>query len=113
MASSAVVELDDLRSLLFSSISGSYVALGSPFEHIARLICITNNTDGDIFFSTDGTNDKLFVARNSFKLFDLTTNRAQDDTFFVFIKGTQFYVRRSSVPTQGSVYLEVIYGSGE
>lgn len=105
--------IDTLRSLAHGSISGSYAPVGAAFGHPTRLICITNNTDGDMFFSTDGSNDQLFVAKQSFKLFDLTTNHGQYDSTFVLPIGTQFYVKQSSAPTTGSVYIEAIYGRGE
>jgi hypothetical protein len=105
--------IDTLRTLANGSITGSYVAVGTAFGHPVRLICITNNTDGDMLFSTDGSTDQLFVARQSFKLFDLTTNHGQYDSTFVLPIGTQFYVKRSTVPTTGSVYIETIYGRGQ
>lgn len=105
--------IDDLRSLASASISGSYSAVGSAFEHPVRLIRILNNTDGDMIFSTDGINDKLFLPSNSFVLFDLTTNHGQYDTTFVFPIGTRFYVKENSASTTGSVYIEAIYGRGQ
>lgn len=106
----ARAKLEALRSLAFGSISGSYAAVGTPTSNPVRLVCITNNTEGDMFFSLDGTTDQLFVAAGSFKLFDITTNHRpvnQDD--FVFEQGTQFYVKQSTAPVSGSVYIEVMY----
>jgi len=105
--------IDELRSLANGSISGAYATVGAAFEHPARLICITNNTDGDMLFSTDGVTDMLFVASRSFKLFDLTTNHGVYDATFVLPINTQIYVKRSTVPTTGSVYVEIIYGRGQ
>ena len=114
MAFAQIAEFDVLRSLAYTGISATYAVLGGAFQHPARLICITNNTDGDMFFSDNGTQDKLFVAANSFKLFDITTNRAgMLNDFLCLIKYTQFSVRYSTVPTKGAVYLEVIYGIGD
>jgi hypothetical protein len=113
MAWSQAVEFDTLRSLGFASISGTYVAVGTEFLFPVRLICITNNTDGDMFFSTDKVNDMLFIPRNSFKLFDLTTNRGGVDGIFCLRKGIIFYVRQSSAPSSGGVYLEAVHGMGD
>lgn len=103
-------ELEPIRSLAFGGISGSYATVGTPTSNPTRLICFTNNTDGDMFFSRDGTTDELFVAAGSFKLFDVSTNHRpvnQDD--LVFRSGTQWYVKQSTAPSEGSVYIEVLY----
>jgi hypothetical protein len=110
MSNAQTVSFDTLRSLAFGSTSGSYVAIGTPFLHPVRLICITNNTDGDMLFSVDGVNDMLFVAAGSFKLFDLCTNRYTVDQLWVLPIGTQFYVKQSTTPGSGSVYIECLWG---
>lgn len=102
--------IDTLRTVAHGSISGSYVAIGTQLLFPARMFCITNNTDGDMFISTDGVNDMLFVAATSFKLYDVTTNHQVASNQFTVASNTQFYVRQSSAPTKGAVYLEVIYG---
>lgn len=102
--------LDPLRSLAFGSISGTYAAVGNPQSYPARIICFTNTTDADMIFSMDGTTDQLLVAAGGFKLFDITTNHRpvnQDD--FCFSNGTQWYVKQSSAPSKGAVYIEIIH----
>lgn len=106
---SLIVKFDTLRSLAFGSISGTYAAVGSSFQNPVRLICITNNTDGDMLFSFDGVNNHVFVPSHSFKLFDLTTNRQQNENSFEIIAGTQVYVKQSTAASSGSVYVETIY----
>lgn len=109
--SSQIVRVDALRSKAAVSITGTYSTLGTVFAHPMRLICLSNNTDGDLTFSFDGTTDNLFIPAGGFKLFDLTTNRTDPDQSFVFATGTQVYVK--GTPTLRSVYLEAIYGQGE
>ena len=105
-------ELETLRSLAFGSISASYAAVGSPLANPCRIVCCTNNTAGDMFFSNDGTNDKLFVAAGSFKLFDITTNhRPVNEDDLVFATGTQWSVRQSTAPVSGSVYVEALHAT--
>jgi hypothetical protein len=106
----AVARLDELRSLGFGSISGSYAAVGSPLAVMGRIITITNNTEGDMLFTDDLTKDKLFVAAGSFKLYDIQAN--QNDNFddkYVLPIGTQFYVKQITAPVSGSVYIEITY----
>lgn len=105
-------DIEPLRSLAFGSISGTYAAVGTEFAFPSRLICFTNNTEGDMIFSRDPdlVAGELFVASGSFKLFDVSTNHKpsnQDD--FVFEKGTQWYVKQLEAPVSGSVYIETVH----
>ena len=90
MSYTTQAKVDAIRSVAFGSITGSYVALGSPLAYPARIICFTNTTDQDVFLSTDGSTNQILVPAGSFKLFDITTNHRpvnQDD--FCFAVGTQ------------------------
>lgn len=108
MSSNQVVVVDILRTLAHASISGSYAAVGIPFTFQTRLVCFTNNTDGDMLFSDDGVNDKLFIAANSFKLFDLVTNKTNPNPTWCMAPGTQWYVKQSTAPSKNSVYIECL-----
>lgn len=105
-----VVQIDTLRSLAFGSISGTYAAVGGSFVHPVRLISLVNATDGAMFFSDDGINDKFFLPAGTFKLFDLTTNRFNSSQYWVLPAGTQIYVRQSTAPSTGAVYVECLWG---
>lgn len=106
------VYFDTLRSLAFGSISGTYAAVGSALTVNPRIVCFTNQTQGDMIFSTDSTNasGQILVPAGSFKLYDLTANLVpgKDDSFVIAV-GTQFYVKQSSAPVSGSVYIENVY----
>ncbi len=106
------VYFDTLRSLGFASISAAYAAVGGVTTVEPRIICITNNTQGGMIFSTDSTNasGQLYLPAGTFKLFDLTANLVpgKDDNF-VIGKGVQFYVKQAAAPTSGAVYIEFIY----
>lgn len=110
MSNTQTATFDGLRSLANGSISASYAAVGTKLAYPARLLVITNGTNADVLISTDGSSDMLYLAQNSFKLFDLGTNRLNVDQMFVIPAGTQFYVKQVSAPSSGSVYIEVIYG---
>lgn len=100
---------DEIRSLAFGGISGSYAAVGTPLEHPARGVCFTNDTEGDMFFTDDTTKNKIFVKAGSFKLWDIQANinPELDDSYMLPI-GTQFYVKQKTAPVSGSVYIENI-----
>ncbi len=108
--SEAPVKFETVRSLGFAAISASYAAIGTAFLHPIQIICITNNTVGDMIFSFDGgVTDHLFIAAGSYKLFDLCTNRTKLTTQFSIAQGTIISVKQSTAPMSGSVYVECIY----
>lgn len=107
----AVARFDALRSLAFGGISGTYAALGTPLSQNWREFRIVNATDGNVFISADGVTDNFFLPANSFLLWDLATNAPpiSDTDTFVLAINTQFYVKQSTAPTSGAVYIEGIY----
>ena len=108
----ARANLEPLRSLAFGSISAAYAAVGTPTDNPIRLICITNNTEGDMIFSRDSAiaAGELFVAAGSFKLFDVQANiNPNKEDRYVFDQGTQWYVKQLEAPVSGSVYIEIMY----
>lgn len=103
---------EPLRSLGFASISGTYAAVGTPLDHEVRAFCITNNTQGDMIFSLDNTvaAGHMFVAAGSYKLYDVQANmNTQFDDKYPIAKDTQFYVKQSTAPVAGDVYVECLY----
>lgn len=108
------VYFDTLRSLAFGGISGTYAAVGSATTVEPRIICITNDTDAGMIFSTDNTNSTgmLYLPKGTFKLFDLVANLVpHKDDSFVIAKGTIWYVKQASAPGSGAVYIEYLYGT--
>ncbi len=108
------VYFDPLRTLAFGSISASYAAVGVATTHKMRIIRLENNTDGDMIFSDDATVSagKWFLPAGSFLLLDLVANMNPhyDDNFVIEV-GTIIYVKQSTAPTKGAVYVEYTYGS--
>jgi hypothetical protein len=109
---SNIAQFETLRSIAFGSITSSFTPIGNPFLNTLRMFRIVNNSDGDVFISTDGINDQLFVPAGTFVLYDVAANSGIDSNFRIQA-GTQFYVAYSSAPSKNSVYVEAIYGRGE
>ena len=106
------VQFEAVRLAAFGAIGASYTALGSATSAQARIVCITNTTNQDVYISIDGTADQIRVAANSFKLFDFTTNRNKDEGYFL-VSGTTFYQKHAGVaPTSGNLWIEVVTTSG-
>ena len=96
-----------LQSLAYSSITTSYVAVGSQTTNPVRIFKITNNTNGDMFCTFDPTRNQMFVPANSFVLYDIEANSASNEQ----LKApgySQLWVKYSSEPSSGSVYFESI-----
>jgi hypothetical protein len=110
----AIVRIDAYRTTNFATITGSFTTVGAALTKNWRMFRIVNNTNGDLIFSVDGTTNNLFVPANSFVLYDCATNAPpiQSSDTFVFAIGTQFYVKSSTAPTSGDVYIEGIYAQG-
>lgn len=107
-----IVTFAPLRSLAFGSIGANYAAIGGSTNDQTRLFTVTNMTDQDVLVSLNGIDDNLYVPTGVAKVFDLCSNRVQDDGFFLR-KETTFYVKHAGVaPTTGSVYLEIVYADG-
>lgn len=103
---------ESLRTLSAASISGTYAAVGVPLANQVRAFCITNNTQGDLIFSLDNTNasGNMFVAAGSYKLYDVQANiNPQFDDKYVLAIGEQFYVKQSTAPVAGNVWIECLF----
>lgn len=111
----AIVRIDAYRSMAFGSITGAFQALGAPLTHNWRLLHLENNTDGDMIFSFDGVTENLFCPAGSYLVYDIATNSNSNvgATQLVFAKGTQFFVKSSTVPSRGAVYAMGFYAQGE
>src|ERR1700691_1923645 len=99
------VRFDQIRSLPFGSISGTYTSLGGPTAHLMRMMKIVNNSNADITLSFDAVNDNDYIPANSFALYDFETNTDASFEFYLAL-GTQIYIKGS--PSSGSVYAILI-----
>lgn len=87
---------DVIRELQGSSLTTSYQVFGAVFSRDCFRVWITNNTNGDLYLSTDGVNDMKKLPPNSGRAYDDKTN----DMFRK--KGTQWYIRFSTAPATPS-----------
>jgi hypothetical protein len=115
MAFSSIMQWAALQTLGFASISGTYAKLGTPIPNTARLVAITNNTDGDMLVSTDGTTNNIFIPASSSRIYDITANTggSTNGSPIRIPKSTQFWIKDSTAPSKGAVWLEVLHGQGE
>lgn len=105
---------DTVRSLAFGGISTNYAAVGTPTTVEARIAYITNGTAGVMIFSTSNTNTdgQVVILAGQTLVFNFTSNMipGKDDSLVLPI-GTQFYVKQSTAPTSGAVYISFVYAT--
>lgn len=101
---------ESVREAAFGSIGAAYATLGAVLSGPIRVLTICNGTDADVYISTDGTNNHMRIAANSFRVIDVSANKSS--TGFYFASGVQFYQKRvSGAPTSGTLWLETIYAA--
>lgn len=101
---------EPLRSVSFSSLSGTYIGIGAAFAHPIRILHITNLTDVTVLLSLDGITDHLVTPSNSFILLDLTANKTLDQGSYI-AQGSRIYVKEIGIPTTGDVYVAAWFGT--
>lgn len=99
------LKLDPIREIAAGSITTSYQVLGGPLLRDGLRLWMINNTNGDIYISTDGTTNMMKFPAASGRALDEKTNDMFRKT------GTQFYIKFDSAPgaPAGWFGLEVEY----
>ena len=97
------VKDEAVREVAFGDLNATYTALGSALAHDCFTLSIFNDTDANVYVSTDATTDMKKIAAQTGRVFDYKTN----DMFRK--KDTQFYVKYDSAPSSGSFWIEVEY----
>ncbi len=114
MGQSIIVKWDELRSLAFGLVGPAFTAVGSPFEHVVRIIIMQNLTDAQVFISEDGVNDHLTLPAGGQIVLDYMSDKSIIGGSFAQPKGTTIYVAHGgAAPTTGSFFISVIYAKGE
>lgn len=101
---------EELRSLAFGSVSGTYANLGPAFQHPIVLFHIVNDLDVDVIISFFNQENHLFVKTGSFVLYDVAANREDPSGYRNFSRLTQIQVKQASgAAGSGSIYLSTFY----
>lgn len=99
------VKDDAIREIAAGSITISYQVLGGVYLRDSFRTWLTNNTNGDIYLSTDGVTNMMKLPAFSGRALDDKTNDMFRKT------GTQWYIKFDSAPGSPSGWfaLEVEY----
>lgn len=99
------VKIEAIRELAAASLTTSFQALGGVFTRDAFRVWLTNNTNGDVYWSIDGTTNNMKMPAFSGRAYDEKTNDMYRKS------GTQYSVKWDVAPgaPTGWVGLEVEY----
>lgn len=99
------IKQEAIRELDAATITNGYQNLGSVLGRDAFRLTIINNTNGDVYVSTDGSTNQMKFPAYSARILDDKTNDMYRK------KGTQFSIKYSIVPgiPAGWFGLEVEY----
>lgn len=79
--------MDSLREIAASTITTTYQNLGTALTRDCFVSVISNNTNGDMYVTIDGTNNQMKFAATTARAYDAKTN----DMYFK--AGTQFQIK--------------------
>jgi len=101
---------EQMRSLAFGFISGSYTVIGSALANPAYILHFVNDTDVAITISWDGVTDHAYLPAGGFLLLDVDANHAANATGLWGGVGQRFWVKEVlSSPSSGVVTLSSYY----
>lgn len=99
------IKREAIREIAAGTITTNYQVLGGVLTRDSFRIWVTNNTNGDVYISTDGVTNMMKLPSQSGRAYDDKTNDMYDKS------GTQFYVKYATAPgaPAGWVGVEVEY----
>lgn len=98
------VKNEAIREVAFGSINASFTALGAVLAHDCFRISMFNDTDQNIYVTTDGSTEMIKVAAQTGRVFDEKANDAYTKS------GTQYSIKYDAgAPTIGSFWIEAEY----
>ena len=106
------LKTETLRTTAFGGLGAAFTAVGSAFSHPISKVHIVNDTDVGIYFSDDGTNNKIYLRNLSEMMIDVTVESANPD---YIEKGTAFYVKQGpeGAPSSGLITIAAFYGENK
>lgn len=109
MPTSRRAGFETLRTVASSSLTGSYIKIGTPIANGSLLIKFTSTSTTNVTISDDGTNDKDILVAGGFCLYDIGSDGQTSDSSerLCIPGGTQFWVKGTA--GTGTIYLTTIY----
>ena len=99
---------ETIRVATAAAIGATYATIGTVTTAPCVLFKFINLTNGDVFISDDGVNDKWIVPVNGYAVYDIRTN-SPTVCDYMLSQNTQFYVKDGpTATTTGSFYIETM-----
>lgn len=113
LTSSIRVAFEDLRSLAFNEISGTYALVGTAFQNPPRMLKIYNNTDADLIISYNGGfSDQDYIPEGTGQIYDYGSNMSAKAGLLEQPAFQSVSVKNvGAAATAGSVYVIVVYAA--
>lgn len=104
---------EPIRSLDASSMSGTFMGIGSRFDHPARFIVLNNTTNGIVNISLNGLDTHFIMVSDSYLVLDWCWNDTGVNSGLFLEKDHRVYASFASIfaPPVGAIYLSVFYGA--
>ena len=103
---------EPLRSIAYSSITSSYVGVGTSFVNPIRMFTLVNTSDASILVSFNGIDDQIVVPGEVARVFDICANKSDQAGYLEQGIGTRVYVKwETGTGISGKFYVEVMYAS--
>ena len=102
-----IVTPDPIRKIDSATFTGAYQALGAKLTKPIRIMKFVNLSNVSVTISFDGATDHDIIPSEGFALYDFTSDKVQDDGYYVSA-GTQIWIKGAA--GVGSVFL-VCFGA--
>jgi hypothetical protein len=99
------------RTLVYSSINGTYAKVGSATINAAIQFVLQNQTDVAVSFSKDGANSFITLAAGASFTSDVQTNRSDRSEMCMLPAGTQWWVNTAGSPSTGAAYVTIAFAN--
>jgi hypothetical protein len=97
-------EWEELRELPYSSLSSSFMSVGTSFGEPVRALLLQNSTDVTVYISFDGIKKHWVLIKNSQLIVDISSNDR-----VTMSRGSQVYAKiKSGTPTEGDIYVGAV-----
>lgn len=102
------MKYEPMRVYAFSSITGSYTAVGASTSPSVNVYEVINSTDVMLRFSWNGSTDHFAIPAYTQKVIDINANKSQNH-LFLGANEILYVKHEGAAPTLGNVYFITMY----
>lgn len=99
----------ELKEFNSASLTGSFQNFGSALSRPCYECEITNDSDVDVYISTDGsTNELRIAAATTLDMSGSTRYNTQTEGVILFKQGTQLQIRQVTAAGTGAIFANIL-----